>query len=175
MKYYKKQKIGENLLYVMVWLAILLVPILNSKMMSEVHVSLSNILIAWQQIAPLSVHLHHPQRLHRALRQAPPVHALRRRRRALHLGGLLRRRHPRQHTGRLRHAGASHQRQTRVVHRPARLLEHRAGTLHDLRQHRHQDDVPVAARRAGHGRSSNDRTSRPKWTISNTRSTPISS
>ena len=52
MKYYKKQKIGENLLYVMVWLAILLVPILNSKMMSEVHVSLTNILIAWQQIAP---------------------------------------------------------------------------------------------------------------------------
>ena len=52
MKYYKKQKIGENLLYVMVWLAILLVPILNSKMMSEVHVSFSNILIAWQQIAP---------------------------------------------------------------------------------------------------------------------------
>ena len=52
MKYYRKQKIGENLLYVMVWLAILLVPILNSKMMSEVHVSLSNILIAWQQIAP---------------------------------------------------------------------------------------------------------------------------
>jgi len=51
-KYYKKQKIGENLLYGMVWLAILLVPILNSKMMSEVHVSLSNILIAWQQIAP---------------------------------------------------------------------------------------------------------------------------
>lgn len=27
-------------------------PILNSKMMSEVHVSLTNILIAWQQIAP---------------------------------------------------------------------------------------------------------------------------
>ena len=52
MKYYKKQKIGENLLYVMVWLAILLVPILNSKMMSEGHASLSNILIAWQQIAP---------------------------------------------------------------------------------------------------------------------------
>lgn len=52
MKYYKKQKIGENLLYVMTWLAILLVPILNSKMMSEEHVSLSNILIAWQQIAP---------------------------------------------------------------------------------------------------------------------------
>ena len=52
MKITKKQTIGENLLYVMVWLAILLVPILNSKMMSEVHVSLSNILIAWQQIAP---------------------------------------------------------------------------------------------------------------------------
>ncbi len=52
MKITKKQTIGENLLYVMVWLAIILVPVLNSQMMSELHVSLENVLIAWRKIAP---------------------------------------------------------------------------------------------------------------------------
>ena len=44
--------IGENLLYLMVWMVIILVPGLNSKMLEEVHVSLENILIAWLKIAP---------------------------------------------------------------------------------------------------------------------------
>lgn len=44
--------IGENLLYLMVWIVIILVPVLNSKMLEEVHVSLENILIAWLKIAP---------------------------------------------------------------------------------------------------------------------------
>lgn len=44
--------IGENLLYLMVWMVIILVPVLNSKMFEEVHVSLENILIAWLKIAP---------------------------------------------------------------------------------------------------------------------------
>lgn len=44
--------IGENLLYLMVWMMIILVPVLNSKMLEEVHVSLENILIAWLKIAP---------------------------------------------------------------------------------------------------------------------------
>lgn len=44
--------IGENLLYLMVWTVIILVPVLNSKMLEEVHVSLENILIAWLKIAP---------------------------------------------------------------------------------------------------------------------------
>lgn len=52
MKNVRKQTIGENLLYVMVWLAIILVPVLNSQMMSEMHVSLQNVLIAWRQISP---------------------------------------------------------------------------------------------------------------------------
>ena len=52
MKITKKQAIGENLLYVMVWLAIILVPVLNSQMMSELHISLENVLIAWRKIAP---------------------------------------------------------------------------------------------------------------------------
>ncbi len=52
MKITRKQTIGENLLYVMVWSAIILVPVLNSQMMSEMHVNLENVLIAWRQIAP---------------------------------------------------------------------------------------------------------------------------
>lgn len=44
--------IGENLLYLMVWMVIILVPVLNSKMLEEVHVCLENILIAWLKIAP---------------------------------------------------------------------------------------------------------------------------
>ena len=34
MKITRKQTIGENLLYFMVWLAIILVPVLNSQMMA---------------------------------------------------------------------------------------------------------------------------------------------
>ena len=52
MKITKKQTIGENLLYVMVWSAIILVPVLNSQMMSEMHVNLENVLTAWRYIAP---------------------------------------------------------------------------------------------------------------------------
>ena len=52
MKIQKKQAIGENLLYVMVWAAIILVPVLNSQMMSGMHVNLENVLSAWRQIAP---------------------------------------------------------------------------------------------------------------------------
>ena len=60
MKFKNKQAIGENLLYVLVWLAIILVPVLNSKMMSELHVSLENVLTTWRKIAPyLTIFLVH--------------------------------------------------------------------------------------------------------------------
>lgn len=52
MKFSKKQTVGENLLYVMVWTAIILVPVLNSQMMSETHLSFENALVAWRKIAP---------------------------------------------------------------------------------------------------------------------------
>ncbi len=60
MKIAQKQAIGENLLYLMVWLAIILVPVLNSKMMSELHVSLENVLTTWRKIVPyLTIFLVH--------------------------------------------------------------------------------------------------------------------
>ena len=55
MKITRKQTIGENLLYVMVWSAIILVPVLNSQMMAELHIDFKNVLFAWQQIAPYLV------------------------------------------------------------------------------------------------------------------------
>lgn len=47
-----KPLIGERLLYIMVWSMALLVPILNSKMMSEEHIYLVNILTAWSKLLP---------------------------------------------------------------------------------------------------------------------------
>lgn len=47
-----KPIIGENLLYFLVWSMALLVPILNSKMMSEEHVYLINILTVWSKLLP---------------------------------------------------------------------------------------------------------------------------
>ncbi len=47
-----KPLIGENLLYFLVWAMALLVPILNSKMMSEEHVYLVNVLLVWSKLLP---------------------------------------------------------------------------------------------------------------------------
>ena len=48
----KKQVIGENLLYVVTWSALILVPILSSLMLAERHVNLDEALIMWRQIVP---------------------------------------------------------------------------------------------------------------------------
>ena len=47
-----KPIIGESLLYLLVWAMALLVPILNSKMMSEEHVQLVDVLIPWSKLFP---------------------------------------------------------------------------------------------------------------------------
>ena len=47
-----KSILGENLLYFLVWSMALLVPFLNSKMMSEEHIYLKNILTVWSKLAP---------------------------------------------------------------------------------------------------------------------------
>ena len=48
----KKQVVGENLLYVVAWSALILVPILSSLMLAERHVNLDEALIMWRQIVP---------------------------------------------------------------------------------------------------------------------------
>lgn len=47
-----KPLFGENLLYFLVWAMALLVPILNSKMMSEEHVYMVDILTVWSKLLP---------------------------------------------------------------------------------------------------------------------------
>ena len=48
----RKQTIGENLLYLLVWLAVLLVPVLNSEMLTDLHVDSGDLLRAWRRIGP---------------------------------------------------------------------------------------------------------------------------
>ena len=48
----RKQIIGENLVYSVVWAAVYLIPIMNSTLMSEEHISLTKVLIAWIKISP---------------------------------------------------------------------------------------------------------------------------
>lgn len=50
-----KQAIGENLLYLLVWATIFLVPVLNSQMLSEMHVNLEEAWIVWRQLIPYLV------------------------------------------------------------------------------------------------------------------------
>ena len=47
-----KPGIGEIVLYLLVWVAVVLVPILNSKMMSEEHIYLVNLLTVWSKLLP---------------------------------------------------------------------------------------------------------------------------
>lgn len=47
-----KPAIGENVLYFAIWSMALLVPILNSKMMSEEHIYLVNLFTAWSKLLP---------------------------------------------------------------------------------------------------------------------------
>lgn len=51
----KKQVVGENLLYVVAWSALILVPILSSSMLAERHINLEEALIMWRQIFPFIV------------------------------------------------------------------------------------------------------------------------
>lgn len=55
-----KQAIGENLLYLLVWSSIFLVPVLNSQMLSELHLNLDEAWIVWRQLIPyLTIFLIH--------------------------------------------------------------------------------------------------------------------
>ncbi len=55
MKTMSKQLIGENLLYVLVWTTMFLVPVMNAQMMSELHLIPETIFIAWRQLMPFFI------------------------------------------------------------------------------------------------------------------------
>ncbi|MBQ0081436.1 MAG: histidine kinase [Alistipes sp.] len=48
----RKQHIGENLLYTLIWSLVFLIPIMNAKLMSEEHVNFANVFVAWIKISP---------------------------------------------------------------------------------------------------------------------------
>ena len=60
MKIQNKQAVSENLLYLLVWAAIILVPVLYSQMLSEQHVNLKAAWVIWKQLIPfLTIFLIH--------------------------------------------------------------------------------------------------------------------
>ncbi len=52
---HKQSVIGENLLYVLLWTAIFLVPVMNAQMMSELDGSLEKTIIGFRQILPFFI------------------------------------------------------------------------------------------------------------------------
>ena len=48
----KTVKVGENMVYSLVWIAILLIPILNAQLMSEKYIDFNKVIISWGKIAP---------------------------------------------------------------------------------------------------------------------------
>ena len=45
-------KIGENMVYTLVWIAIFLIPILNTLMMSETDIDFNKVIISWGKVSP---------------------------------------------------------------------------------------------------------------------------
>ncbi len=52
LKFRERQRIGENLLYLMVWVVILLVPALNAFMLDGTNPEWEHVFTAWKRIAP---------------------------------------------------------------------------------------------------------------------------
>ncbi len=48
----KNLQIGENMLYSLVWIAIYLIPFMNSHLMSEQELDFNNVIISWVKITP---------------------------------------------------------------------------------------------------------------------------
>ena len=52
MKRFKKWRLGENMLYTLVWIAIFLIPFMNAQLMSEHQVDFNKVIISWGKISP---------------------------------------------------------------------------------------------------------------------------
>ena len=52
MKIFRNWRLGENMLYTLVWVAIFLIPFMNAQLMSETVVDFNKVIISWGKIAP---------------------------------------------------------------------------------------------------------------------------
>ena len=52
MKRFRNLRVGENMLYTLVWIAIFLIPFMNAQLMSETVVDFNKVIISWGKIAP---------------------------------------------------------------------------------------------------------------------------
>ena len=52
MKIFNNWRLGENMLYTLVWIAIFLIPFMNAQLMSESVVDFNKVIISWGKISP---------------------------------------------------------------------------------------------------------------------------
>ena len=52
MKIFRNWRLGENMLYTLVWVTIFLIPFMNAQLMSETVVDFNKVIISWGKIAP---------------------------------------------------------------------------------------------------------------------------
>ena len=52
MKLFRRWELGENMLYTLVWVAIFLIPFMNSQLMSEHEIDFNKVIISWVKVAP---------------------------------------------------------------------------------------------------------------------------
>ena len=52
MKIFRNWRLGENMLYTLVWIAIFLIPFMNAQLMSESTIDFDKVIISWGKIAP---------------------------------------------------------------------------------------------------------------------------
>ena len=52
MKIFRNWRLGENMLYTLVWAAIFLIPFMNAQLMSEHEVDFNKVIISWGKISP---------------------------------------------------------------------------------------------------------------------------
>ena len=52
MKIFSNWRLGENMLYTLVWIAIFLIPFMNAQLMSESVVDFNKVIISWGKISP---------------------------------------------------------------------------------------------------------------------------
>ena len=52
MRTIRSTKVGENMVYTLVWATIFLIPIMNTLMMSEVNIDFNKVIISWGKVSP---------------------------------------------------------------------------------------------------------------------------
>lgn len=52
MQRFKNMRLGESMVYTLVWAAIFLIPFMNAHLMAETNLNFNNVIVSWGKISP---------------------------------------------------------------------------------------------------------------------------